>query len=250
MNAFGFIFSLLAVLYWAGYCHVRRRGQHWPFWRLGIFNLAAIAVVIVLSPPLMHWAHHDFRAHMMVHLIAGMVAPLGLVMASPISLALKCVPKSWGRFWVCLVARPLVRLVSHPITATLLNVGAMYALYMTDVYAWMFETPWLAAWLHWHFVIAGCLFTWAIAGPDPAPRRPSLGLRFGTLFVAMVAHATLAKWMYYFHLPSAVPLKELQQGTELMFYLGELTEAFLAYWLMRQWVRSTSLRDLNKVTTY
>ena len=250
MNAFGLIFSLLAVLYGVGVWHLRRRGQHWPFWRLAIFTLAALAVAIVLSPPLLHWAHHDFRAHMMVHLIVGMVAPLGLVMASPISLALKCVPNAWGRFWVWLVARPWVRLVSHPITATLLNVGAMYVLYMTDMYAWMLETSWLAAWLHWHFVIAGCLFTWAIAGPDPAPQRPSVGLRFGTLFFAMVAHATLAKWMYYFHLPSVVPLKEVQQGTELMFYLGELTEAFLAYRLMRKWVKNAPFLALTNITTY
>jgi hypothetical protein len=35
-----------------------------------------------------------------------------------------------------------------------------------------------------------------------------------------------------------------------MFYLGELTEAFLAYRLIRQWVKNAPLLALNKITTY
>lgn len=240
MNVFTLVFSLLAVLYFWGYWHLRRRGRPWPLWRVAIFSLAAIAVMFVLSPPLAQWAHHDFRGHMVIHLIIGMIAPLGLVMAAPITLMLKCIPRTCGRFWVWFVLLPPIRLLSHPITATLLNVGGMYALYMTDLYTYMLQSPDFSLWLHWHFIIAGCLFTWAIAGPDPAPLRPAIGLRFGTLFISMVAHATLAKWMYQFHLPPTMPLKEVQQGAELMFYVGELAEAVLAYRLVRQWARSDS----------
>lgn len=172
---------------------------------------------------------------MIVHLVAGMIAPVGLVMAAPVSLALKTLPTEWGRCWVKLVSWAPVRWLIHPITAAILNVGGMMALYLTDLYADMLESPGVSGWLHWHFIIAGCLFTWAIAGPDPAPRRPSLNLRLGVLVVSMALHAALAKWLYQFHFPSSVALEQVRQGAELMFYAGELPEAFLVYLLMREW---------------
>lgn len=248
MNAFTLIFSSLAVLYSWGWWHLRRRGRQWPLWRTLLFCSAAFLVIIALSPPLMHWSHHDFRGHMVIHLVAGMIAPLGLVMAAPISLALKCLPSTWGRAWVWLMSWPLVRFLSHPITATLINIGGMYALYLTDFYSYMLHSSGVAWWLHWHFIIAGCLFTWAIAGPDPAPNRPSLALRFGVLFLSMVAHATLAKWMYRYHFPSSLPLEQVQQGAEIMFYAGELAEACLVYLLVRQWLLSRDVMQLKRIS--
>ncbi|MDQ7735102.1 cytochrome c oxidase assembly protein [Halomonas sp. SpR1] len=238
MNGFTLVFSLLAALYSWGWWRQQKQCRRWPLWRLAIFCLAALALMIVLSPPLLQWAHHDFRGHMVVHLIAGMIAPLGLVMAAPVSLALKNVPTCWGQRWVKFVSLTPARLLSHPLTAMVLNIGGMYALYMTDLYAYMLHSPGIALLIHWHFIIAGCLFTWSIAGPDPAPRRPSLVLRFGVLFLSMVTHATLAKWMYQFHLPSSMPIEEVQQGAELMFYIGELVEVVLVYLLVRKWVCS------------
>lgn len=247
MNSFTFVFITLALLYGGGWWRLRSRSRPWPFWRLAIFCLAALAVIVTLSPPLMRWAHHDFRGHMMVHLVAGMIAPLGFVMASPASLALKSVPPAWGRRWVKLVSSLPVRLLSHPITAALLNIGGMYLLYMMGLYGYMLGSTAFSGWIHWHFIIAGCLFTWSIAGPDTAPQRPSLELRFGVLFLSMVAHATLAKWMYQFNLPSVMPLEEVQQGAELMFYIGESVEVFLAYLLVRQWARSRIQLHANEV---
>ncbi|MED5501195.1 MAG: cytochrome c oxidase assembly protein [Pseudomonadota bacterium] len=238
MNAFTLVFGALAALYAWGWWRSKRHGRGWPLWRLVIFVGGALAIIAVMSPPSMQWAHRDFRGHMAVHLVAGMIAPLGLVMAAPISLALKNVPAHWGRRWVGFVSLAPVRVLSHPVTAALLNVGGMMVLYLTDLYATMLHSTGFALWLHWHFIIAGCLFTWAIAGPDPAPKRPALEWRFGVLVVSMAAHAMLSKWMYRFHLPASMPLDQVQQGAELMFYAGELPEALLVYLLARQWVRS------------
>jgi len=238
VNAFTLIFAALAMLYGWGWWRLRRRGRRWPLWRLVIFWLGALAIIAVLSSPLMHWAHRDFRGHMVMHLVAGMIAPLGLVMAAPVSLALKNLPARWGRRWVGFVSSSPIRVLSHPVTAALLNIGGMMALYLTDFYAIMLHSPGLTMWLHWHFIIAGCLFTWAIAGPDPTPKRPSLELRFGVLVLSMMAHAMLSKWMYRFHLPASVPLDQVQQGAELMFYAGELPEALLVYLVARHWMRS------------
>lgn len=238
MNGFTLVFGLLAGLYGWGWWRLEKRGRPWPRWRLILFCGSALAIGIVLSPPLMHWAHEDFRGHMVVHLVAGMIAPLGLVMAAPVTLALKNVPARWGRHWVGFVSSLPIRILSHPITAAVLNIGGMTALYLTDLYAVMLHSPGFGLWLHWHFIIAGCLFSWAIAGPDPAPKRPALEWRFGILVVSMAVHAMLSKWMVQFHFPASVPLDQVRQGAELMFYAGELPEALLVYLLARQWLRS------------
>ncbi|WP_110666317.1 cytochrome c oxidase assembly protein [Salinicola halophilus] len=237
MTALAGLMAAALALYGLGVWRLRRSGRAWPLWRLAAFALAALAVVVALLPPIAHWAHHDFRGHMMVHLVVAMMAPIGLVFAAPVTLALKNVPAIWGRRWVTLLNTRPLRFLSHPITAAVLNVGGLYALYLTDLYGVMLTSPAFAVWLHWHFLLAGCLFTWAIAGPDPAPRRPSLHLRLGVLLVSMVAHGVLAKWMYRFHLPREEHWLAVQQGAEWMFYLGELPEAFLAFVLLRQWSR-------------
>jgi len=225
------------ALYFRGTWRLRSRGRAWPLWRPTIFALGALSVVAVLSPPIASWAHHDFRGHMLVHLIVAMLAPIGLVFAAPVTLTLKNVPATWGRAWVALLGHPWVRLLCHPITAATLDVGGLYLLYLTGLYGYMLETPAFAVWLHWHFLLAGCLFTWAIAGPDPAPRRPSLPMRCATLIAAMVAHGVLAKWMYRFHFPREESLAAVQQGAEWMFYLGEVPEAILVYVLLSEWLR-------------
>ncbi|WP_110686593.1 cytochrome c oxidase assembly protein [Salinicola aestuarinus] len=235
MTGLATLLGLALGLYGLGVWRLHRRRRAWPRWRLAVFALAALGTIAVLVPPLSHWGHHDFRGHMMVHLVVAMVAPVGLVFAAPVTLALKNLPAAWGKRWVRLLNTPTLRLLCHPITAAVLNVGGLYALYLTDLYSLMLRSPAFAVWLHWHFLLAGCLFTWAIAGPDPAPRRPGIRLRLAVLVVSMVAHGVLAKWMYRFQLPREEHWLVVQQGAEWMFYLGELPEAFLVFVLLRQW---------------
>jgi putative membrane protein len=47
-----------------------------------------------------------------------------------------------------------------------------------------------------HFLAAGYLFAWVIAGPDPAPRRPSVPARLVVLGVAIAGHAVLSQLLY------------------------------------------------------
>jgi putative membrane protein len=63
------------------------------------------------------------------------------------------------------------------VTALILNVGGLAVLYFTPLYAAAAQTPALHWVIHAHFLLAGYLFAWVIAGPDPAPRRPSVPAR-------------------------------------------------------------------------
>jgi putative membrane protein len=151
------------------------------------------------------------------------------VFAAPVTLTLKTLPTHAARRIAAFLHSRPVWVVGHPLTSLLFNIGGMYLLYLTPLYAATLAHPSLHILVHIHFVIAGCLFTWAIAGPDPGPRRPGLRFRLGVLFLSMAAHATLAKSMYAYGWPRSTdhPSDQIQSAAQLMYYGGDLTELWL-----------------------
>lgn len=63
-----------------------------------------------------------------------------------------------------------MHVLALPVTALVLNLGGLVALYFTPLYAVPAREPGLHNLVHLHFVASGYLFAWVIAGPDPAPR--------------------------------------------------------------------------------
>ena len=190
-----------------------------------------------MSPPLSGWAHHDLRGHMVQHLLLGMFAPLGLALGAPGTLLLRNVPVEVARRIVAFLHTRLVRILTHPATAALLDVGSMYVLYLTPLYALSLSNPLVHVLLHVHFVLAGYLFTWSIAGPDPAPHRPGMLTRLAVLVVAMGAHASLGKIMYGYGYPrgTRAGLAEIQAAAQWMYYGGDLAELLLAIAFFAMW---------------
>lgn len=201
------------------------------------FHLAGCAMLAVaLLPPVASLAHHDFRGHMLQHLLIGMYAPLALVLAAPATLLLRTLPAVRARQLARLLrSRPLRRL-AHPAVALLLSVGPLGALYFTPLYGAVAASPSAHGLLHAHFLLAGCLFAWVIAGPDPAPHRPDVPARLLVLGVAVAAHAVLSQLMYGgFGVYVPAPAVQVQGGAELMYYGGDLAELLLAGALVATW---------------
>jgi putative membrane protein len=118
--------------------------------------------------------------------------------------------------------------------------------------------------VHFHFFAGGCLYSWAIAGPDPAPHRPSVEMRLVVLGVAIMIHSVLAQLLYAdvgvqvfarfdqaqsgagamraMVMPgdgmaedTAPRSIQLQGGAELMYYGGDISEMLLAFALVTTW---------------
>lgn len=234
-----FLIALLWLSYLVGVWRTHRL-KPWPWWRALLFTLGCATLAAAFIPSVMHAAHADVRGHMVQHLLLGMFAPLGLVFAAPVTLLLRNLPPHGGRRLVRFLGTLPIRLLSHPVTAAFFDIGGMYLLYMTPLYAGSLTNPWLSHFLHLHFIISGTLFTWTIAGPDPAPYRPSWRMRMAVLFMAMVAHATLGKLLYAFGFPrgTSADMAELQTAAQWMYYWGDLAEAVLVCALMLAWLRS------------
>ncbi|MFE5393990.1 cytochrome c oxidase assembly protein [Streptomyces sp. NPDC056568] len=214
----------------------RNPAQGWSAWRTASFLGGLAVVAVALLPPLGPAAHTDFRGHMAQHMLIGMYAPPALVLAAPVTLALRALsPAGARRITALLHSRP-ARLVAHPAAALVLSTGTLGLLYFTPLYGAATGHPaghWL---MNAHFLASGCLFAYAVAGPDPAPGRPGVPARLAYLGVAIAAHALIAQAMYGgFFVHVHAPVDQVRQAAEIMYYAGDLAELLLAAALVATW---------------
>jgi putative membrane protein len=219
-----------AALYVAAAVRLRRRGDAWPGWRSLSFVTGCAAIA---APP----PGGPFTAHMVQHLAMGMFAPLLLVSARPVTLLLRALPA--GRLRRSLVAvarsRPAAVLVFPPVAAVL-DVGGLWVLYRTGLFAATHDEPWLHALVHLHVFAAGVLFSAAVCQVDPLRHRSSFLLRASTLVTAAAAHAVLAKSLWAVPPPgTAFSPADLHTGAEVMYYGGDLAEIGLAVVIAMGW---------------
>lgn len=238
------LMSLLLVYLYGVYLQ-RKAGRFWSGWRTAGFIAGILLLAVALIPPAMQYAHHKFEGHMMQHLLLGMLAPLGLVLAAPVTLVLRSLPANKARIITALLGSKPFHYLSHPVTALFLNIGGMYLLYLTPLYQAMHHHPYIHFLVHLHFILAGYLFVWAIAGPDPAPSRPGLRLRLIVLFLSMATHAYLSKFMYAHHFPRTThhSIEDLQAGAMFMYYGGDGAEMLLAIAFFAVWYRTRGRRS-------
>lgn len=236
---------LSAAAYLLGVQRLRARRVRWPVHRSALFLLGlAIIGVAILSPVMAE--DERFDIHTLQHLLLGMAAPICLMLSAPLTLLLRALPPARRAPLARLLHSRLLRLIAHPVTTALLAVGSLYALYFTGLYQATLDHPTLHELVHLHFIIAGYLFAWSIAGIDPIFRRPSVAVRGAVLIIAMAAHGTLAKLLYV-HGPlvataSEVPVLERQAAGLIMWYGGDAIDLVLLLLFFTQWYVASGRR--------
>ncbi|MFI0163263.1 cytochrome c oxidase assembly protein [Streptomyces sp. NPDC017095] len=239
----GVVLPLLALLVCAaGYLlpawRARRRNpvRGWSPWRTAAFGTGLALLAVALLPPVASFAHRDFRGHMAQHLLIGMYAPLALVLGAPVTLLLRTLSAPRARRLTAVLHSTPARLLAHPAVALVLSAGSLPVLYFTPLYEAVLAHPaghWL---LHAHFLLSGCLFAHAVAGPDPAPSRPGVRARLVFLGCAIAVHAVAAQLMYGgFGVAVDAPVAQVQGGATLMYYGGDIAELLLAAALVTTW---------------
>lgn len=228
----------LSVGYLALAAATRRR---WPIRRCVWWLLGCTAVALSVVGPWSRDADSAFSAHMITHLLLGMVAPLLLVLAAPVTLVLRSVPVAVGRRLTRVLSSAPLRAVTEPAVAATLSVGGLWLLYTTDLYPAMHDRPVVHLLVHLHLFAAGYLLTSALISCDPLPHRRSFLHRSIVLVLAMTAHDVLAKHLFA-HAPLGVPAVDAERGSMLMYYGGDAVELVIIVVLCRRWYRATRPR--------
>ena len=133
---------------------------------------------------------------MIAHMLLAMIAPIGLVLGAPMTLALRTLPQGRtptergvrGSLLAALHSK-IGTFYTNPIVALLIFDGSLFALYFTDLFASMMQSHIGHLFMTLHFLAAGFLFFFVVIGIDPNPRKIPHLVQIVILFAAMSIHA-------------------------------------------------------------
>ena len=193
------ILITLVALYIKGVVILKQRGDSGPVGRTVAFALGVSAMDFATSGGLGVYAKFSFEYHMIAHMVIGMVAPIGLVLGAPITLALRTLPQ--GRtpdergirgMLIAFLHSRYSLLLTNPLTALALFDGSLFVLYFTNLFGNLMQSHVGHLFMNIHFLLAGFLFFHVIIGIDPNPRKIPHLVRIVILFAAMSIHAFFA----------------------------------------------------------
>ena len=227
-----------SAAYALGVIRLIRRGDRWPVSRSVAALTGLLALTLAVMPPLA--TSMDFGVHVSRHVLLAMVAPPALALSAPVTLALRTLPKQWRRRLLMLTHTPAVRVLMSAPVVLVLDVGGMYAYYLTPLFAASQAHPWLHVALDVHMFVAGYLLSAYLVGRDPIGHRPSTRTALIVLVVAAGSHDLMAKLMYARLLPSGGGSPDrIRAGAQLMFYAGDVVDLALTCAIMLSWYRRT-----------
>jgi putative membrane protein len=226
--------ALVAVILYLEAVRLSRSRGHWPWYRSVLWTVGVAACLVGVVGPLAQRGHTSFPAHMVSHLVMGMLGPVALVLSAPITLALRTLDVVWARRLVKVLASAPLGFVAHPVTAATLSLSGLWILYSTSLFSATHEDVAVHAAVHVHILVSAYLFTAAIIGVDPNRQRLNVGYRAVVLVLFMAGHRILAKQIFA-HPPVGVPVDEAQQGAMVMYYGGDILDVIVIVILCYQW---------------
>lgn len=215
--------ALVAPYAWG----VHRARRPWPVGRTLAFAAGAVLLAAAVGGPLDAAADRGLEAHMVQHLLLGMLAPGLLALGAPVRLALAALHRP-GRRAVAraLHSRPARVLTVAPV-ALALPVAALLAFHLTPLFALALAVPAVHALEH-AVLFWTSLLAWSVLlGVDPLPvRLGAIGSLAGLtgLMIPMVAigavylSADTVLFAHYAHAANA--LADQHRGGDVMWIGG------------------------------
>lgn len=246
------------LLYGWGFLRLRRRGDHWPAYRMVTWTLAWLIVLVVTTSRVWMYSSAMFSWHMAVHMTFNMLVPVLIVLSGPITLLQRAgrVSRPGEPYRIrdavnaFLQLRP-TRVITHPLVVWVIFIGSFYALYFSGLFDTAMKYHWAHQLMTLHFLIIGCLFYGLAVGVDAPPRPIPHVAKLGFVFAAMPFHAFFAVAVlsggsiigenFYSSLDLAWPhdlAADQQVGGQIAWATGELPLLIIIVALVAQWFRS------------
>lgn len=260
------ILTLMVALYIKGVVVLTKRGDKWPVGRTIAFALGITATDFATSGGLGLYAQFSFSYHMTAHMVLGMIAPIGLVLGAPMTLALRTLPQGRnndergvrGSLLAALHSKPGI-FFTNPIVALAIFDGSLFALYFTDLFSVLMQSHTGHLFMSLHFLAAGYLFFSIIIGIDPNPRKVHYLVQIVILFGAMSIHAffsvalmsstTLIDGGYYASLQTpwlGDSLADQKLGGSIGWAMGEIPILIALVATFINWMRDDS-REAKRI---
>lgn len=232
------VIGLAAWWYLAAARRLEARGRRWPQRRRAPF-LAGLAVLALATQGGVARADAtSFTAHVIQHLMLGMVAPVLLALGAPVTLALQSSNRELRGRLIRLIHSPPARFVTHPVAAWAAFGGSMFALYFTGLYAETLRSVVFHDAVHLVFAVSGCLFFWPVVGLDPIPHRMHYGARMLYVLVALPFHTIIGVALVTQTklIAPGLTLADQQTGAAILWTAGELLGLIAMMIVAAQWM--------------
>lgn len=200
---------------------------------------ALAAGVIATQSGIGRYEADRFWAHMIQHVLLGMVVPLLVVLAAPMTLALQTGAAGTRRALRAALHSRAGRLAAHPLVGWAAFGGGLVALYLTPLLDLSARNDLVHVTVHAHVVASGVLFLAPLVGVDPLPRRPPFAARLLVVLISVPFHAIVALALISARspvAPEAYPsLGDQRTAAALFWGSGELLTVVVAAVVSRQW---------------
>ena len=254
LTALGTVAGLVIYLSWVW--RLRRRGRSWPAWRTVSWMLGLVLFFWVTNGGPAVYGDVLFSGHMIHHMLLVVLVPVFIVLAAPVTLALRVLPNRedgsrGSREWIdALVQSRLAVLLAYPVVAAVHLTGSVLAFYYSPLFE-MAQTS-----RGWHvlaigyFTTAGCFFANALIGVDLVRPRPAFRLRlasamamtafYAVLGLALMTQTSLLAADYFGRLGLGWGVEALtnqQRGGLIVWSIGETLTFVLSIALIIGWAR-------------
>jgi cytochrome c oxidase assembly factor CtaG/putative copper export protein len=252
------VLALIAVgVYLMWVIRLHRRGDRWSPLRTvsWVVGWVVLAWATCGAPSVL--GRVSFSWHMVEHMTIAMYAPLFLVLAIPVSLALRALPArgdgSLGprELLLGLVHSRLLKVLGNPIVAAGLFFTSLVVFYYSPLFGLALTTHTGHVLMTTHFLVTGYLFAWVMVGRDPGPPKWAPSLRLLILLITVSFHAFFGVALMSgttllapdFFLTVKVPwipdpLADQQLGGSIAWAVGEIPVLILSLLVVRDWIRS------------
>lgn len=245
----------IAGVYLLGVQALRRRGDSWPIGRTAAFVVGGMgSFYFATSSGIGTYDDTLLSAHMVQHMILGMVVPLFLALGAPVTLALRTLPRGPRAGLLALLHSRVAKVLTFAPLTLGLYVISPWALYFSGWYPATLHSDFQHEMMHVHLVLVGSLFFWPLMGIDPLPNRLGYPVRMLIVVLTLPFHAFLGitimgqakliggDWYPQLHpampwLPAPADDQHLAGG--ILWSSGDLIGLVFFGVLFVQWVRSS-----------
>jgi cytochrome c oxidase assembly factor CtaG len=254
---FGVPVVALVAMYLSGVLVLHRRGVHWPLARTACWLLGAITVVACTQTGFADYGTAAFSIHMLQHMTLSMLAPIPLLLAAPVTLALRVIrPAGNGRtgfreLILAVIHSRVARVFAHPVVGAAIFMISIYGLYFTNIFGFLMRSHTGHRVMLAHFILSGLIYFWALISPDPTPFRVPHPIRFLVLVASMPLHAFAGLVMMQQSVPIAQSyytalhrtwatdlLTDQHWAGGITWSFGEIPTLVLVLVIAAQWARS------------
>jgi cytochrome c oxidase assembly factor CtaG len=229
-----------------------------PRWRTAAFFAGLAAIVLALLSPVERYETALLSVHMVQHMLLQLVAAPLLLLAAPVTLALRVSPPAVrGRLLSVLHSRVL-RVVTHPLVAWTAFVVVNWGWQFSPLYDLAAESTLVHYVQHAVYLGVALLFWWPIVAVDPAPRKLGFPGRAAYVALSIPQNSFLGITLMNVQ-PSLYPhywtqlrdwgppfVQDLQIAGAIMWGMGAMAFVIALLLVLGAWMRSEERRTRRR----